>query len=459
MKHPSAPAQPAPRWTRPSGRDSRDTLWLTVSHGWWLFLLSASVLRADFQGSSHLIGIDDPPVSYAKTQAVDPIARLQRKIDAGEVTLRKDPKYGYYPSLLEFLNIPVSSQVLVFSKTSFQRDRISASSPRAVYFNDDVYVGFVKGSEIMEVSSVDPQLGGVFYTLDQSLPKPKFVRNDQCLECHQSAKTMGSPGHLVRSFVTEESGQPDLNTGVSQVNHRTPFQERWGGWYVSGQHGKQIHRGNLLGAKEVLRNEKEPNFRANLDSLRNLFDTSAYLLDTSDVVALMILEHQSHMHNFLTRLNHSARIALSQYGHVRYLKSPVEAFLRYLFFVEEAPLTDRVSGSPEYARAFQARGPKDSKGRSLRELDLRTRLFKYPCSYLIYSGAFTQLPAPLKDQIYARMLDVLTGAHPAPEYAARLAPETRQAILEILVETQQDLPAAWRAEVEKGSKLKASYAR
>lgn len=421
-------------------------------------LVVVVTVRGDFQGSSHLVPIDDPPIGYSKAEASDPIARLQKKIDAGEVELRKDDRYGYYPALLEFLKIPVSSQVLVFSKTSFQRDRISPSTPRAVYFGDDVYVGFVKGSALIEVSAVDPALGGVFYTLDQTALKPRFVRNDQCLECHQSAKTMGSPGHLVRSFVTEETGQPDLNTGVSQVNHRTPFKERWGGWYVSGRHGRQTHRGNLVGVKDERRNEKEPNFRANLDSVGSLFDATSYLRDTSDIVALMVMEHQTHMHNFLTRLNHSARIALGQYGHVRYLKSPIEAFIRYVFFVEEAPLSEPVSGSKEFASAFQSAGPKDSRGRSLRQFDLRTRLFKHPCSYLIHTEAFARLPGPLKEQIYARMLEVLTGSNPSPEFE-RLTAESRRDILEILVETQQDVPAAWREALGRDRKPGTNHAR
>ena len=135
-----------------------------------------------------------------------------------------------------------SSQVLVFSKTSFQRERISPQSPRAVFFNDEVYVGYVVGSPLLELATVDPKLGWVFYTLEQAeVEKPKFVRTDQCLECHASAKTMGVPGHLVRSFATDDDGVVDLATGTSLVNHRTPLEERWGGWYVTGTHGNQLH--------------------------------------------------------------------------------------------------------------------------------------------------------------------------------------------------------------------------
>lgn len=416
-------------------------------------------VQADFQGSTHLVAVDEEPIHYGKSQAEDSVARLQKKIDSGEVVLRRDEKFGYYPAVLEQLKIAPSSQVLVFSKTSFQRDRISPGAPRAIYFNDDVYLGFVAGSPIMELSTADPNLGGVFYTLDQSAAgRPKFVRNDQCLECHHSARSMGVPGHLVRSFFTDESGQPDLNTGVSQVNHRTPFSERWGGWYVSGRHGAQTHRGNLVGDRDVERNAKEPNFRANVDDLKAFIETRGYMRDTSDVAALMVLEHQAHMHNFITRLNHDARIALSQYNHVRYLKTPCEAFLKYLLFVEEAALTSPVRGSKEFAEAFMAAGPRDAKGRSLRELDLQTRMFKYPCSYLIYSEAFDRIPGPLKDHLYARLLDILTGNNAGPGYE-RLSSESRLAILEILAETKKDLPAVWHDAVVKARKRSAPDAR
>lgn len=406
-------------------------------------LLSGAAL-ADFQGATHLMPFDEDTINYSKTPSDDPIARLQKKIDSGEVELKRDEHHGYYPAVLKYLNIPQSSQVMVFSKTSFQRERIDPKTPRAVYFNDDVYIGFVVGSPLMEVSAVDPKLGGVFYTLDHSAPgKPRFVRTDQCLECHAGAKSMGVPGHLVRSFATDESGLVDLNTGVSQVSHRTPIAERWGGWYVTGKHGSQVHRGNLIGKSEFARNEKEPNFRANIDSLEQFFDTRPYLKNTSDIVALMVLEHQSHMHNFLTRMHYESTIALSQYGHIRYLKSIQEAFVRYLLFAEEAQLAAPIQGSPEYIKDFTSAGPRDSKGRSLRDLDLKTRLFKYPCSFLIYSETFDRLPVMLRNSLYDRLLAILTGKDDSPDFKS-LNTETRRAILEILVETKKDIPDSWK---------------
>lgn len=403
----------------------------------------ASVALADFQGSTHLMPFDEDTIQYSKTPAADAVARLQERIDRGLVQFKFDKERGYLPALLDELRIPSSSQMLVFSKTSFQRERIGPKTPRALYFNDEIYVGFIPGSPLMEVSAVDPKLGGVFYTLEQrETVKPRFVRNDQCLECHASAKSMGVPGHLVRSFATDEHGVVDLNSGTSQVNHRTPLAERWGGWYVTGEHGHQPHRGNLIGPAAFERQAREPNYLGNQTELKQFFEVSPYPVQTSDIVALMVLEHQTHMHNFITRLHYQATLALAQYGHVNYMKSAIEAFLKYLLFVEEAPLSASVNGCADYTEWFMAQGPKDRRGRSLRQFDLQTRLFKYPCSFLIYSEAFDKLPDPLQTVILQRLYDILTGNDPGPEFQ-KIPIEIRRSIREILAETKAGWPPYW----------------
>jgi hypothetical protein len=407
-------------------------------------LLLGVVLRADFQGATHLMPFDEGTLAYGKTPDSGPIARLQQRLDAGQVELKPDSRFGYLLPVLEALGIPRSSQTLVFSKTSFQRERIGPSTPRALYFSDDVYLGYVAGSSLLEISAVDPKLGAVFYTLDQNpAAKPKFVRTDQCTECHASAKTMGVPGHLIRSFQTDESGMVDLLTGVDSINHRTPLADRWGGWYVTGTHGSQVHRGNLIGKAEFARQEREPNHSGNLQALNRFFDPSRYAEPSSDIVALMVLEHQSHGHNFITRLAFESKLQLGAYGHVNYLRTASEAFLKYLLYVEETPLTAPLQGRPEFTRAFAAQGPRDGQGRSLRDFDLQTRMFKYPCSYLIYSEAFDALPGPLKEKLYRRLYDILTGVETGEPWD-RLTPAVRTAIREILRDTKPGLPEYWR---------------
>ena len=339
----------------------------------------------------------------------------------------------------------IRDRVLVFSKTSLQRDRISPSTPRALYFNDDTYLGYIPGSPLIEISTGDPKLGGVFYTLEQTLQEHvKFTRTDQCLECHASGKTMGVPGHLLRSFVTEETGSVDLATGVSAVNHRTPFEERWGGWYVTGTHGSQTHRGNLMGKKAFEKQEKTPNYMGNITDLRRFFDVSRYPATNSDVVALLVLEHQVHMHNFITRLHYESQTQIARYGHINYITNIADAFLKYLLFTEEAPLKSRVEGDSNFTEYFQKLGPFDAQGRSLRQFDLQTRLFKYPCSYLIYSKAFDALPEKMKAHLFQRLFNILTG-NSWEEAFAELPKSKRREIFEILLQTKPCLPDYWTA--------------
>ncbi len=411
---------------------------------WLLLFFCFRSQASDFQGATHLVPIDEDTISYGKTEPVNAIALLQKRINSGEVKLSWDEKYGYLPAMLKALDVPVSSQMLVFSKTSLQRERISPHNPRALYFNDDVYLGWIPGAPLMEISVADSKLGGVFYALEQKpVERPQFKRNDQCLECHASSKSMGVPGHLVRSFATDEEGIVDLNSGTSQVNHRTPLEERWGGWYVSGTHGKQTHRGNLIGKAAFERQEKEPNYAGNCTNLSSYFATEKYELPSSDIVALMVLEHQTHMHNYIARLNYEATLALKTYGHVNYLRSVVEGFVQYLLLADEAPLSAEVKGVSNFQKEFAAKGPKDHLGRSLRQFNLQTRLFAYPCSFLIYSEAFDALPRPVKDKVYARLYDVLSGKEQGEAYE-KLTPTMRREVLEILLETKGDLPESWK---------------
>ena len=404
----------------------------------------AITFASDFQGATHLVPLDEDAIGYTKAQPDSAISRLQKKLDSGAATLEWDDKFGYLPSILKHLEVPASSQMLVFSKTSLQRERINPENPRALYFNDDVYLGWIPGAPLIELSVADPKMGGVFYTIEQKkLERPEFKRTDQCLECHASTKSMGVPGHLVRSFETDEDGVVDLASGTSQVNHRTPFEDRWGGYYVTGTHGDQIHRGNLIGKAAFEKQKTDPNHAGNLKELSKFINADKYKSPGSDIVALMVLEHQTHMHNYIARLNFEATIAMKTYGHVNYLKSIVEGFVRYTLFAEEAPLTAKVTGTSTFQCDFEKLGPRDSKGRSLRELDLTERMFKHPCSYLIYSEAFEALPAQLKEKIYARLFDVLTGKDTSDTYEL-LSSESRRAILEILADTKSDLPDYWK---------------
>lgn len=403
--------------------------------------------QGDFQGSTHLVELETEARRYSKEPTTGPVAELIRKIEAGKVTLAWDAKLGWLPSFQKALGVDPSSQTLVFSKTSLQREHIHPGNPRAVFFNDDVYLGYIPGSPLVEVSEVDPRLGGVFYVVEQKpTDKPVIKRIDNCLECHASSRTMGVPGHLFRSVETDRQGIVDLATGIEPVDHRTPMADRWGGWYVTGTHGPAQHRGNRMG-DDFVKAKSHPALGGNKTRLDEFFDPSKYPSAGSDIVALMVLGHQVHLHNFIARVQYMATQHLAAYGHVDYLKSPVEGLVKQLLLAEEVPLEHPVKGGQEFVRSFEASGPRDKQGRSLRQLDLQTRLFKHPCSFLIHSEAFRQLPAPLKQKIYRRMAEVLSGTD-ASEPFRRLSSEDRRVVREILTETIEDLPPDWKSLTE-----------
>ena len=414
-------------------------------------------MAEDFQGSTQELPYDQEVIFYNKAKPDDPVTRLQAKIDSGEVKLAWDEKFGWLPALIEALHVPKSSQMLVFSKTSLQRRLIAPRTPRSLFYNDDVYLGFIPGAPVMEVSVVDPKLGGVFYKLEQDkADRPKFQRDQDCLSCHGGPKTLGVPGHFVRSVVTDSTGEMDSQGDLGNVTHCTPIADRWGGFYVTGTHGSQTHRGNLFGEKAFTNAANDPNHLGNLQpgDLSRFFDTSKYLGAGSDIVALMVLEHQAHMHNYITRLNYETQLMMSMYGHIRYLKHQEDAFLRYLLFTEEAPLTEPVSGNSQFIADFTARGTRDSKGRSLRDFDLSTRLFKHPCSYLIYAEAFDSLPAVIRDHLLQRLYDILTGKEEDKQFAMKAG--DRRAILEILRDTKPNLPAYWKGDGKSAARTGAT---
>src|SRR6516162_3925939 len=243
--------------------------------------------------------IEAEPINYAKAPVDNAVSRLEQRLAAGKATLTYEAGFGYLRSLLRELNVPQSSQTLVFSKTSLQRHRIAPTRPRAIYFGDDVYVGFCQHGDVLEVTAIDPGLGAVYYTLDQKSPdKPRFTRQtDTCTICHSSSANQVFPGNLVRSVYSDEDGLPILSAGSHRIDQTSPLEQRWGGWYVTGTSGKRKHLGNLTFHGDPDPNHIDNSAGLNLTGLSDRIKTSAYLTPHSDIVALMVLEHQAEMHN------------------------------------------------------------------------------------------------------------------------------------------------------------------
>ncbi|MGB0579308.1 MAG: hypothetical protein ACPGVU_06365 [Limisphaerales bacterium] len=418
-------------------------------------MVTGGMAQSDFQGALHPVPIYEEPIRYDSADRTGPVAKLIERVKLGKTKLKYDEDWGWLPALMRELKVSPNSQMLVFSKTSLQRNSISPQNPRALYFNDDVYLGWIPGAPIMEISEVDPVNGAVFYDLDMTNRKrPEFRSNSQCLNCHQSARSMGVPGHVVRSVGTDLVGEPDLLDAASEVNHRTPLAERWAGWFVTGDTSKQPHRGNRIGPEELQTKTDDPRHRGNRTSLTEFVNVNGYIRNGSDVVALMVHDHQTHMHNFITRMNFETRIMMHRYGHIRYLRHQVDGFLRYLLFVDETPLTGEVKGNAGFVSWFEEQGPIDEKKRSLREFDLKRRLFKYPCSFLIHSPSFDSIPDVMRLHLLQRLHDILTGTDKSEPFM-NISPRAKQDILEILVATKQGLPDYWH---KSGSDVSATGA-
>jgi hypothetical protein len=352
-----------------------------------------------------------PAIDYRGGELTDAVTRLQRDIGRGSTQLSFDGRQGYLRSLLETLAVPVDSQLLIFSKTGIQNAHTTPENPRALYFNDHVIVGYIPGAPVIEIASHDPKQGVVFKTLAQHALSAEFARPDRCLSCHVSANSLEVPGILVRSIFAGADGRSMPQLGSFLIDHRSPLEQRWGGWYVTGSHGSARHLGNAFVIDAAKPDAVIGEASLNRTALDSRVDAAAYPAPTSDIVALMVFDHQGRAINLLTRLGWETRIAIAD-GAVDFTRGELRDVLNetvdYLLFRHEAKLSAPVRGASSFASNFAKRGPSDTRSRSLRDLDLQSRLFKYRCSYMIYSAAFDALPAAARSAVLARMRDAIT---------------------------------------------------
>jgi hypothetical protein len=282
------------------------------------------------------------------------------------------------------------------------------------------------------------------------------VRDNDCLRCHGGAFARSIPGVFVRSLFTDADGEPLLRHGSEVVDFRTPFTNRWGGWYVTGQHGTALHRGNVFAREKDGQLDVDLRRGASVTNLAGFFDTTDYPAPGSDIVALLVLEHQVAMQNTLTRASLNCRRMLDYQKNLqRELKETVTDELVYgsvksvfdgaareivddLLFYGEAELPDGVQGDPAFQRAFQRDARRAADGSSLKDFSLQGRIFQNRCSYLIYSDSFRELPAQLKQRVYERLARALKPAEADPRYAY-LGTKERARIVTILRETHPEL--------------------
>ena len=397
-----------------------------ASLGCVLCLAAASSQELDYLPD---LPVDHPEIRYAERTVHDPVAELSRALDAGGTEL------DGLAAILATLDVPTDSQMLVFSKTSFQASKIAPDNPRAIYFNDEIAVAYVRGSDMIEIAAIDPQIGPVFYTADlRTVGTEGFERRQVCLQCHLGPATSGVPGLFVGSVFPGPTGRPARPDAII-TDHRTALEERWGGWYVNATRGQQEDRSNGVASNPARPLSLDEDRGRNLTHLYGKFDPSGYLERVSDIIALMTFEHQTQMLNYLTRVAWEHRIGPKEDPQ---LDADLDALVRYMLFLDEVPLPEPLEGVATFTQTFPERGPRDSKGRSLRDFDLERRLFRYPLSYMVYSRSFDALPEELKEEIYRRLYDALEASDEHGE------------AFQILCETKPGLPDYFVAKTKRG---------
>ena len=383
-----------------------------------------------------------PPHSYWERPPQDAVTAALAKIQSGELKVDTSSDRAFVASLLGALKVPVSSQLLVYSATSMQSGIINPRNPRALYFNDEIYVGFVPGG-LVEIMGVDPELGGVFYIFDKPQPGqlPRTDRSTRCFNCHAGSATMRIPGLLAESVAPIISGASYENYRRDEQGHQIPLADRFGGWHVTSAKPFGETKANIFarsdgsGVKIVKVKPGE------------MWDIEKHLLPSSDILPHLIHEHQI---GFDNQVIHAAYLAreIGDKGRTptladdKRLNEKATALVRYILFTDEAKLPPSgIAGDEKYAADFLSNKKASGTGLSLKDLDLKTRMFKHRCSYMLYTPQWQKLPAMIKNRVYAGMKLALSGKDRNYAY---LSAQERLAIVSILRETLPDLPANWR---------------
>jgi hypothetical protein len=388
--------------------------------------------------------LDSPAHGYHTSELHDRFSLLKTDLESGRIALDATSERAFVLDLLKVLGVPASSQMLVFSNTSLQLHLISPANPRALYFSEDVHVGYIPGGRI-EILSLDPSLGAIFYIFD--IPRAgqpvRPERSERCMNCHAAADTQFVPGLVIKSVVPGRTGGSLDAFRQEKTGHGIPFEQRFGGWYVTGKSGIAMPWANGIGqfaAQGMMKQTVEPGSR---------YDWARYPVATSDVLAHLLHEHQAGFVNRVVEASYRARAALHagagqlDAAQQAELDEQARIVTRYLLFADEVPLpAGGVEGDPAFKADFARNRHAAKNGASLKDFDLQSRLFRNRCSYMIYSAVFHGLPAEMKMRIFQRLGAALDTTKPDPDYAYLPAGE-KQSIRRILRETLADLPAGW----------------
>ncbi|MBG85363.1 MAG: hypothetical protein CMO80_00470 [Verrucomicrobiales bacterium] len=427
--------------------ETNSTLWLSNAQGLPLALFAYSVLfsfAVNTSAGPDYAELKGPPHNYWTRPLNDRFTELKAKLEAGSAQLKYTSERDTLASILEILEVPKHSQLLLFSTTSLQLSLISPRNPRAIYFNEDLYIGFIPRGRI-EVVAMNPELGGVFFIFD--IPRRgesiRVERSTRCMNCHASEDTGEVPGLLIKSVIPGPNSGSLTAYRIEESGHAIPFSERFGGWHVTGEHQIKKHWGNLVGRFQQGKLITTPNPPG------RKFTYARYPVRTSDILPHLLFEHQTGFVNRVLEAGYRARTYRHSDGnkltteHELQLARQAEIVLRYLLFADEVPLpSPGVTGVDDYKTQFRSNRRSDSKGRSLKDFDLKTRMFQHRCSYMVHSAVFQGLEKNFKQRVFTRLKSAL--ADNSTDLASEhLPPQERRAIREILSATVKDLPATW----------------
>ena len=227
-----------------------------------------------------------PAIGYYTQPSHDAVSALNHDIESGTARVAFDETSGYLQSVLSALHVPADSQMLVMSKTGVQALYTGPANPRAIFFNDAVTVGYIRGAPLLELAVQDPRQGILFYTVEQKPQRqsgPFFERRPACLSCHQNYATLHVPGMLARSVFMAPDGLPLAQFGSYDSDDRTPVRRRWGGWYVTGDHGSMRHIGNAVMTETVKREAIVSDSALRPIAMDGVFDGRGYPSSHSDI--------------------------------------------------------------------------------------------------------------------------------------------------------------------------------
>lgn len=360
-----------------------------------------------------------PAHQYYTRPLNDPFTKKKADLESGKIPLDYTNGKTFVTSLLKAFDIPASSQMLAFSTTSLQLSKISPSNPRALYFDEDLYISYVPGGKI-EIVSLDPQLGGIFYIFDipQNGSPLKPERTTQCMNCHAEADTRHVPGLVIKSVIPGPNGGSLDSFRRSLTGHDIPLKQRFGGWYLTGPIPIEDHWGNTIGKLSptgLSRRTIQPG---------ELFSFDNYPYSSSDILPQLLHEHQAGFVNQVVEAAYKYRSYMYEDqgnlspAHAEEMAKTTQQLTRYILFADEAPLPEgQIKGDPQYKKDFLASRKALPSGESLRDFDLQTRLFKHRCSYMVHSAVFQGLAPEYKTQVLQSLAKALDTQSPDPEYS------------------------------------------